>query len=108
MKVISPNLKSPLFKTYKLTLTKANPFDYFWLISTIYIKNIYLSNIQLDENSINDFIINLDIEGEKIPKNIITYNIFKIILESENPKEKGKKIIFECNFWGQLTQVILI
>ena len=67
---------------------------------SLYIKNIYLSNIQLDEKFINDFIINLDIEGTKIPKNIIIYNIFKIILESENPKEKEKKIIFECNFWG--------
>jgi len=66
----------------------------------LYIENIYLSNIKFDEKFINDFVINIDIEGRKIPKNIIIYNIFKIILESENIKEKDKTIIFECNFFG--------
>ena len=66
----------------------------------LYIDNIYLSNIKFKEKFINDFIINLDIQGKNIPQNIITYNIFKIILESENIKEKEIKIIFECNFFG--------
>ena len=66
----------------------------------LYIENIYLSNIKFNENFINDFIINLDLQGKNIPKNIISYNVFKIILESENIKEKEKKVIFECNFFG--------
>lgn len=66
----------------------------------LYIENIYLSNIKFNEKFINDFVIILDIKGKNIPKNIITYNVFKIILESENIKEKERKIIFECNFFG--------
>ncbi len=68
--------------------------------STLYVENIYLSNIKFNEKFINDFIIILDILGKNNPENIIVYNIFQIILESENMKEKDKKIIFECNFFG--------
>ena len=67
---------------------------------TLYIKNIYLSDINFKKMIINDFIMNLDVEGKNIPKNIIINNIFDIILESENINEKEQKIIFECNFFG--------
>ena len=69
--------------------------------SSLYIENIYLSNIKYENQFINDFIINLDISEINIPLNIVKKNIFKIILESENYKEKFKTIKFKCNFYGK-------
>ena len=69
--------------------------------SCLYIENIYLSIIKYENQFINDFIINLDTLEINIPLNIVKKNIFKIILESENYKEKFKIIKFKYNFYGK-------
>ena len=49
-------------------------------------------------NDKNNFSIILDIKSLNISNNFFANNIFNIELQSENLKDKNKKIIFKCNF----------
>ena len=60
---------------------------------------LFIYQISIWRKIYNDFIINQDIEGNNIRKNLIANHVFKTILDSENIKEKEKNIILRCNFF---------
>jgi len=62
----------------------------------LYIDDMF---IEKDKNQENNYSIIFNIKRLNISEKIIINNLFKVVLQSDNPKEQNKNITFDCSLF---------